>query len=126
MASRERLRASIPTAWPTRRMCADPGPAPVPNPRVQRCSRRRSPSIGYAPLILNSGIPVVAAVFPIATVAAGDSSQVAHELDVLDVLGLLVAELALHPQPQRRSVRHIERFAVHVIGDERLRMVGIG
>src|SRR6476620_4850710 len=38
---------------------------------------------------------------------------------------MLVAELALHAQPQRRAMRLSEGRAVHVVGEDRLRVEGV-
>src|SRR6185437_7257826 len=78
--------------------------------------------LGTGSMALDPGIPVVALILPVAAVAAGDCAEVADQLDEPDVLGHLVAELSLDPQPQRCPVGYIERLAVHVVGDDRLRM----
>src|SRR5271165_2617115 len=70
-------------------------------------------------------VPLVAAVFPVAALAAVEARQAVGELDALDVFGLLVAELALDPQAQGRAVGDVERLAVHGVGDQGLGMDGV-
>jgi len=48
-----------------------------------------------------------------------------HDLDPADVFRLLVAELALDPQAQRRAVGDGQRLAVHGVGEDRLRVEGV-
>ena len=47
------------------------------------------------------------------------------DLDTLDVLGMLVAELALHPEPHRRAVGDVERLAIQGVREDGLRMEGV-
>src|ERR1700731_4515318 len=74
----------------------------------------------------NPGIPFVAAIFPIAALAAVQPGEAAHELDARDVFRHLVAELTLEPEAQRRAMGDVELLAVHLIGEDRLRMGGVG
>ena len=46
---------------------------------------------------LNSRVPFIAAIFPIAAAAAGDMGEAVGDLDPLDIFGLLVAKLPFHP-----------------------------
>src|SRR5258705_124305 len=64
------------------------------------------------PLISESPIPLVAAVFPEAALAAADAVEPLDRLDAGDELRMLVADVALDPQPQRRAVAHRQRLAV--------------
>ena len=71
------------------------------------------------------GVPLVAAVLPEAAAAAAEAGEAVDQLDAHDVFRLLVAELALDPQPQRRAMRDRQVLAVHAIGQDRLRMEGV-
>src|SRR5450432_913039 len=101
---------------------ARPAPPPIrrPAPRKPR-SWRRTPTESRS----DSRVPLVAAVFPEAAIAAAEVAVVVHRLDPHDVLGLLVAELALDAQAQRRAVRHRQRLVVHGVGQDGLRVVGV-
>jgi Taurine catabolism dioxygenase TauD, TfdA family len=57
-------------------------------------------------LELNPRVPLIALVFPIAALAAGDLLEARDEFDALDVLRVLVAELPLHTQAHRCAVRN--------------------
>jgi hypothetical protein len=50
--------------------------------------------------------------------------EVGHRLDA-HIFGVLVAELAFDPQPERRAMRHGQGRAVHLVGQDGLRMVGV-
>ena len=52
-------------------------------------------------------------------------ARVGHDFEAHQVLGLLVAELALDPQAQRRAVRHRQVLAVHAVGQDGLRVEGV-
>ncbi|EEF25729.1 conserved hypothetical protein, partial [Ricinus communis] len=74
---------------------------------------------------LDARIPFVAPVFPVAAVTAPQVLQAVDDLDAHDVLGLLVAELPLHAQAQRRAVADARVAAVHAVGEQGLRVKGI-
>ena len=57
----------------------------------------------------DAGKPLVAAVFPVAALAAADSREALHRLDAHDVLRHLVAELAFDAHAQRRAVLDRQR-----------------
>src|SRR6266851_1176117 len=67
-------------------------------------------------------VPLITAIFPIAAAAAMQIGEALHQLDAHDVFRHLVAELPLEAQPQRRAVGNGQRLAIHVIGEDRLRM----
>src|SRR5436190_22998339 len=67
-------------------------------------------------------IPLVAAIFPEAALALADAVESFDGLDAGQVFGVLVADLALDPQPQRRAVADRQRIAVHAVGQNGLRM----
>src|SRR5438309_5054346 len=73
----------------------------------------------------NSRVPFVALVFPIPSFAAGDGLEALDELDPHDVFSVLVAELSLDPQTDRRAVRHREGFIVQLVGEDGLGMIGV-
>jgi hypothetical protein len=61
--------------------------------------------------MLDACIPLIpGGIFPIAAFAAECAVQTGHSANALDVLGLLVAELLLDTQPQRRTVRDRRRL----------------
>src|ERR1700756_1032928 len=70
-------------------------------------------------------IPLIPAIFPIAAAAAMPLGEALHQPDAHDVLRHLVAELPFEAQPQRRAVGNGQPLAVHVIGEDRLRMRSI-
>src|SRR5258708_7216315 len=70
-------------------------------------------------------IPLVAAVLPEAAFAAGDLGKAIQGLDAVDVFGVLVADMTLHPQPQRRTMSDRQGFAVHPVSHNGLRMEGV-
>src|SRR5258708_2847821 len=67
-------------------------------------------------------IPLITAIFPIAATAAMQIGEALHQLDAHDVFCHLVAELPFEAQPQWRAVGNGQRLAVHLIGEDRLRM----
>src|SRR5260221_8589925 len=87
-------------------------------------SRRATVAISYQPSSY-PGVPLIAFVFPVAALAAADVREALHQLDAHDVLGHLVAELALHTHADRRSVGHRQHGAVHLVGEDGLRVVRI-
>jgi len=60
----------------------------------------------FALLRSNPRVPLVTAVLPIASLAAADPGQAGDYFDPGEELGVLVAELALDPQPQGSAVAH--------------------
>src|SRR5437899_3964793 len=120
MTSRWSARKS---PWPARR---GPRRTPRPAPGKPRSSPSRLTE-GLSPErsergrgTLNPGVPLVAAVFPEAALAAAELGVVGDGLEAHDVLGVFVAELALHPQAQRRPVRHRQGPVVHGVGENGL------
>src|SRR5258707_6512951 len=75
--------------------------------------------------ISDPGIPFVTTVLPIAALAAGNIGKTVGNFDVMDILGLLVAKLALDPEPERRAMGHIQRLAVHCISNDGLGMKAV-
>src|SRR5262245_49971964 len=73
----------------------------------------------------NAGVPFVAAIFPEAAVAATNPGKPLPRLDTHYVFRHLVAELALDAEPERRAMRNWQRRAVHVVGEDSLRMEGV-
>ena len=73
----------------------------------------------------DASVPFVAAIFPEAAMAAADRRNPIHRLDAHHIFRHLVTELALDPEPERRAVRNGQRRAVHVVGENGLRMKGI-
>src|SRR5690606_15457609 len=67
-------------------------------------------------------VPLIAAVLPVTALAIADLVEAGHCLNPRQVLGVLVAEVALDAQPQRSSVADRERLTVKLMGDERLRV----
>src|SRR6185369_2141364 len=74
---------------------------------------------------LDPGVPLVTLIFPIAALAAGDVGEALDQLDPHQIFGVLVAQLTLDPQPDRRAVRYRQRLVVQLVGQNCLRMVGI-
>src|SRR3954447_21126668 len=80
-------------------------------------------SADLRPVRLDSRVPLVPRViFPEAPLAAIDSGKALDRLDALDIFRMLVAELALHAQAQRRSVRNGQQAVIHAPGEDRLGM----
>src|SRR5580765_4668493 len=88
---------------------------------------RRPDARQTSPLTAESdaGVPLVAVVFPITALPARDLVEALHELDAQHVLRVLVTELALDAQADRRAVRDRQPLVVELIGQDRLRMEGI-
>src|SRR5439155_24808106 len=74
---------------------------------------------------LNPRVPLVALVFPIATLAPGDALEALDQFDAHDIFGMLVTKLSLDPQTDRRAVGDREYSVVHLIGQDGLRVIGI-
>src|SRR5262245_26045697 len=70
----------------------------------------------------DAGVPLVSLVLPVATHAARDAREALDELEADDVLGMLVSELALDAQAERRAVLDGQRLVVELVGEKRLRM----
>ena len=68
---------------------------------------------------LKAPIPAVALIFPVTLFAA--SQHVGHANGV-EILSLFVAELRRHLKAQRSAMPALERLAVHLVAEERLRM----
>jgi DHA2 family lincomycin resistance protein-like MFS transporter len=74
---------------------------------------------------LDTGKPLVAAVFPVAAFAAPDTVEGAHHFDAHDVLRHLVPELALDAHTQRSAVLDRQHLSVQLVRQDRLRVQGI-
>src|SRR5579872_3910393 len=74
---------------------------------------------------LNPRVPFVAAILPEAAAASAERSEFLARLDPHDIFRHLIAELALDPEPQWRAMLDRQARAVHVIGEDRLRMEGV-
>ncbi len=75
---------------------------------------------------LDSGIPLVAAlILPIAALAETDPGEAVDGFDPHHIFGVLVAELALDPEAERRAVADLERAVVHRPGEQGLRVEGV-
>src|SRR5437868_14972255 len=89
-------------------------------------TKARTAANGRPKRILNPRVPlVVDIIFPIAALAALHPREAVDGLDSLDILGLLVAELALDPQAQRGAVRDRQKMAGRPPGDRRSRVEGV-
>lgn len=73
-------------------------------------------------LALDAGVPFVAAIFPIAAVPAPQAGEAVDQFDAHDVLGLFVPQLSLDPETQGRAVTDAKVLAVHLVGEDGLRM----
>src|SRR2546425_4263112 len=95
----------------------------------QRCAAEKDGPPGGDPRdeqgLLYPCVPLVALVLPVTALPACDLVEALHELDAHHVLRVLVAELALDAQADRRAVRDRQRFVVELVGEEGLRMEGI-
>src|SRR5205085_3522665 len=81
---------------------------------------------GGAPAALDARIPfVVVAILPEAALAAKEAGERRPRLDPADIFGVLVAELALDPEPERRAIGNGEQLVVHPPGEDRLRVEGV-
>src|SRR5262245_46640104 len=75
----------------------------------------------------DASVPVVVApIFPVSATAQADFSEAADRLHAHDELRVLVPELPLHPQPQRRAVSHRQVLSVHAVCEDGLRMKRVG
>src|SRR5262245_17137426 len=73
----------------------------------------------------DSCVPLVTVVLPVAALASCDVREAFDEFDAQQVLRVLVAELALDAQAQRRAVLDRQGLPVQSVGEDRLRVVGI-
>src|SRR5262245_17739109 len=73
----------------------------------------------------NARVPLIAAVFPEAAAAATNAGEPFDRLDAHHVFRHLVTELPLEAKSERRAMRNGQRRAVHVIGEDGLRMESI-
>src|SRR5260370_20357686 len=73
----------------------------------------------------NPGVPFVAAILPEASAAAAQRSETFDRFDAHHIFGHFVAELTLDPEAQRGAMLDRQLGAVHVAGEDRLRMKGI-
>src|SRR5580692_581778 len=74
---------------------------------------------------LNSRVPFVALVFPVAAVSAGDSCKTSDDFDSPDPFCALVAKLRRYAQPHGRTVIGIEGRVVESQCEQRLRMASL-
>jgi len=74
---------------------------------------------------LDAGIPLIATILPKPAAAAPEIVELVADLDAHDIFGVLVTEMALDAQAQRRSALDPQILAVQRIGKDRLRMKGI-
>ena len=65
---------------------------------------------------LDSRVPGIAKVFPIAALAPTKRCETLDRLDPHDVFCHLVAELTFDTQPQRRAMRNVQRLVIHIVG----------
>jgi hypothetical protein len=77
----------------------------------------------HALIALDARIAFIALIFPVLTIATANTFEVGDELNSHDVLSHLVPQLALNADPDRRAVLDGKRFAVQLIGQNRLRMM---
>src|SRR5262245_21769920 len=75
--------------------------------------------------ILNSGVPFIALVFPISAFPTADVAEGLDQLDTHHILRVLIAELALESEPQRRTMRDIQWPTVQLIGQNGLGVEGV-
>ena len=104
-------------------------PSPARTDRAGRVRRRRAAGAASTCREQNRPsdprVPLVALVLPVAALAAGDLGELDDEFDRRDVLRVLVAQLPLDAQPQRRAVGHRQRRVVQVVGEDRLRVARV-
>src|SRR5678816_594235 len=68
-------------------------------------------------------VPLVALVFPVAALPFADARETFDELEAHHVFRVLVAELPLDAQPDRRAVRYGQRLVVQRVCEQRLLVV---
>src|SRR5262249_17937548 len=93
-------------------------------PRRSRPSRGPEP-FGLEPSNIRDQVEVFI-ILVLAAVALAHVLDPGDELDRLDPLDHLVAELVLDPQAQGSPVDPVERPAVHLVGDDALRVKHVG
>src|SRR5882672_11656414 len=67
---------------------------------------------------LDSRVPGIAKVFPIAALAPTKRRETLDRLDPHDVFRHFVAELTFDTQPQRRAMRNVQRLVIHIVGQD--------
>lgn len=72
---------------------------------------------------LYPGIPFIAGhILPEAALAAAHAAQIRDDFDMVDIFGVLVAQMPLDPQPQRGTVTHTQWLVVEREGQDGLGM----
>ncbi len=92
-----------------------PGKSPQRSRRTVRDSAGM-PIVDAARRGLDSRVPGIAKVFPIAALAPTKRRETLDRLDPHDVFRHLVAELTFDTQPQRRAMRNVQRLVIHIVG----------
>src|SRR5205807_9266514 len=115
------------TGAPASKDYANPWAPRVSIDREDGLVRARSvgPPESHAPLAkggLDPRVPLVAAILPVPPLPATDGREGLHQLDAHDVLGHLVAELALDAQTERRAVLDRQRAVVDLVREDGLGM----
>ena len=74
---------------------------------------------------VNSGIPLIPAIFPKPALAAPEPVEPVGQLDAHHIFCVLVAELPFDPQPQRGAVADRKRPVVEAMGKNGLRVESV-
>jgi hypothetical protein len=75
--------------------------------------------------VLDASVPFIAAVFPKTAAPSAYCIKALDRFDAHDIFRHFVAGLTFHPQAKRRAMFDRERRVVEVVGEDRLRMIGI-
>src|SRR5215203_7511113 len=109
---------------PASAMCTSSGSCRLPMARccTNLCCSHHLMIRARARIRSDAGVPLITVVFPVAAVAASDGGEALDQLDSHHVLRMLVSELALDAQSNRRAVGDRQVLAVEPVCEDRLRM----
>src|SRR5258706_10535624 len=78
---------------------------------------------GKSPCRSLPGIPDgIVEIFPPAAASLPDRIETIDNLDAIDILRILIADLRLHAKPERCSVADRQLLAIHSVGQDGLRV----
>ena len=78
-------------------------------------------------ILLNARVPLVPLIIlPIPALPTGGPGQGLDQFDHHHILSLLIAELLFKAEPKRRAMGDVQRGAIQLVGQDRLRVIAVG